>query len=246
MIENFLPILFFVIAFIYSSVGLGGASSYTAIMAIMGISYQIIPTTSLALNIAVTFFGTINYWWNGHGRLKLVGPFLITSIPVAYIAGSLNLNEFMFQVALLVTLILVAIRIYFFDTFTASFQLSKTRKWIFIFLLGAILGFIAGAIGIGGGIYLVPLIIIFGLGSEKEAAAAGATFICMNSLVGFAARFKAGAFDSDFILPLIGSVAIGGFLGSYYGSKKYDTNTIQKVMGGIIIVAIILLIRKIL
>ena len=124
--------------------------------------------------------------------------------------------------------------------------MSKTRKWIFIFLLGSILGFIAGAIGIGGGIYLVPLIIIFGLGSEKEAAAAGATFICMNSLVGFAARFKAGAFDPDFILPLIGCVAIGGFLGSYYGSKKYDTNTIQKVMGGIIIVAIILLIRKIL
>ena len=67
---------------------------------------------------------------HGHGRLKLGGPFLITSIPVAYIAGSLNLNEFMFQVALLVTLILVAIRIYFFDTFTVSFQLSKIRKWI--------------------------------------------------------------------------------------------------------------------
>ena len=171
--EYFLPILFFVIAFIYSSVGLGGASSYTAIMAIMGISYQIIPTTSLALNIVVTFFGTINYWRNGYGRLKLVGPFLITSIPMAYIAGSIDLNENIFQTILLLTLILVAVRIYFFDTFTFSFQLSQARKWIFIILLGSILGFIAGAIGIGGGIYLVPLIIMFGLGSEKEAAAAG-------------------------------------------------------------------------
>ena len=246
MIENFLPILFFAIAFIYSSVGLGGASSYTAIMAIMGISYQIIPTTSLALNIVVTFFGTINYWRNGHGQIKLVGPFLLASIPMAYMAGSLNLNEFIFQTALLITLILVAVRIYFFDTFTFSFQLSQTSKWIFIILLGSILGFIAGAIGIGGGIYLVPLIIIFGLGSEKEAAAAGATFICVNSLVGFIARFKSGNFDPDFILPLIGFVAVGGFLGSYYGSKKYNTKTIQKVMGGIIIIAIILLTRKIL
>ena len=102
------------------------------------------------------------------------------------------------------------------------------------------------AIGIAGGRSLVPLIIFFGLGSEKEAAAAGATFICVNSLVGFIARFKSGNFDPDFILPLIGFVAIGGFLGSYYGSKKYNTKTIQKVMGGIIIVAIILLTRKIL
>ena len=244
--EYFLPILFFVIAFIYSSVGLGGASSYTAIMAIMGISYQIIPTTSLALNIVVTFFGTINYWRNGHGQIKLVGPFLLASTPMAYMAGSLDLNEFIFQTILLITLILVVIRIYFFDTFTFSFQLSQARKWIFIILLGSILGFIAGAIGIGGGIYLLPLIIIFGLGSEKEAAAAAATFICVNSLVGFIARFKSGTFNSDFILPLIGFVAVGGFLGSYYGSKKYDAKKIQKIMGGIIIVAIILLTRKML
>lgn len=244
--EYFLPILFFVIAFIYSSVGLGGASSYTAIMAIMGISYQIIPTTSLALNIVVTFFGTINYWRNGYGQIKLVGPFLLASTPMAYMAGSLDLNEFIFQTILLITLILVVIRIYFFDTFTFSFQLSQARKWIFIILLGSILGFIAGAIGIGGGIYLLPLIIIFGLGSEKEAAAAATTFICVNSLVGFIARFKSGTFNSDFILPLIGFVAVGGFLGSYYGSKKYDTKKIQKIMGGIIIVAIILLTRKML
>ena len=101
MIENFLPIIFFVVAFIYSTVGLGGASSYTAIMAIIGINHQIIPTTSLALNITVTFFGMINYWRNGYGGLKLVGPFLITSIPMAYFAGLMDLNEDIFQHILL-------------------------------------------------------------------------------------------------------------------------------------------------
>ena len=246
MIENFLPIIFFVIAFIYSTVGLGGASAYTAIMAIMGVSHHIIPTTSLALNIAVTFFGMINYWRNGYGRLKLVGPFLITSIPMAYIAGSLDLNENIFQTVLLLSLILVAIRIYFVDSLSFSFQLSLTKKWILTILLGSTLGFTAGAVGIGGGIYLVPLIVMFGLGSEKEAAAAGTIFIFVNSLVGFAARFQSGAFDPNFILPLIGVVAIGGFLGSYFGSVKYDPKTIQKVMGIIIIIAIILLAQKIL
>ena len=115
MIENFLPIIFFVVAFIYSTVGLGGASSYTAIMAIIGINHQIIPTTSLALNITVTFFGMINYWGNGFGGLKLVGPFLITSIPMSYLAGSIQLPELVFQVILTVTLLLVVSRIYFFD-----------------------------------------------------------------------------------------------------------------------------------
>ena len=246
MIENFLPIIFFVIAFIYSTVGLGGASAYTAIMAIMGVSHHIIPTTSLALNIAVTFFGMINYWRNGYGRLKLVGPFLITSIPMAYIAGSLDLNENIFQTVLLLSLILVAIRFYFVDSLSFSIQLSLTKKWILTILLGSTLGFIAGAVGIGGGIYLVPLIVMFGLGSEKEAAAAGTIFIFVNSLVGFAARFQSGTFDPNFILPLIGVVAIGGFLGSYFGSVKYDPKTIQKVMGIIIIIAIILLAQKIL
>ena len=92
-------------------------------------------------------------------------------------------------------------------------QLTDTQKWIFILTIGAILGFIAGAVGIGGGIYLVPLIIMFGLGTEKEAAAAGAMFIWVNSLVGVIARAKIGYFDLQFILPLAIAVLIGGFVG---------------------------------
>ena len=242
--EYLLPILFLFVAFIYSSVGLGGGSSYTALMAILGVSYTIIPTTSLTLNLVVTFIGMVNFWRNGHGRLDLIGPFLITSIPMAYLAGSLDLPEFIFQIILISTLILVAMRIYVINGLTFSFQLSNGQKWAMIIGLGAVLGFIAGAVGIGGGIYLVPLIIMFGLGTAKEAAAAGAIFIWVNSLAGFIARVQAGTFDSDFIFPLIGAVVVGGFAGSYFGSVKFDAKTIQKVMGGIIIVAIIFLIQK--
>lgn len=244
--EYLLPLLFLLVAFIYSSVGLGGGSSYTALMAIFGISYQIIPTTSLTLNLIVTSIGVINFWRNGHGRMSLIVPFMVTSIPSAYLAGTLILSKDIFQLLLLMTLMLVVIRIYFLNNLKFSFQLSGVIKWVFILSLGAVLGFVAGTVGVGGGIYLVPLIIMFGLGSEKEAATAGALFIWVNSLAGIIARAQGGAFNPEFILPLSGAVIVGGFTGSYWGSFKFEAKTIQKVMGAIIIIAIIFLFRKIL
>jgi len=243
-VEYILPILFLLVAFIYSSIGLGGGSSYTAIMTIVGVNYTMIPITSLTLNLVVTFIGMVNFWKNGFGRLNLVAPFFITSIPFAYIAGSIELPEFMFQIILLSTLILIAVRIYIFNDLTISFQLSNAQKWMLSIILGATLGFIAGAVGIGGGIYLVPLIIMFGLGSAKEAAAAGALFIWINSLVGFIARYRPGVISSDFIFPLICAVLIGGFAGSYFGSVKFENKMVQKIMGIIIIAAIIFLIKE--
>ena len=218
MIDYLLPILFFFVALIYSSVGLGGGSSYTALMAIFGISYQIIPPTSLTLNLIVTFIGLINFWRNGHGRFGLIFPFLVTSIPMAYLAGTLELPKDIFQILLLITLFLVVVRIYFLNNLKFSFQLSGIKK----------------------------LIIMFGLGSEKEAATAGALFIWVNSLAGIIARAQGGAFNPEFILPLSGAVIVGGFTGSYWGSFKFEAKTIQKVMGAIIIIAIIFLFRKIL
>jgi hypothetical protein len=244
--DYLLPFLFLLIAFIYSSVGLGGGSSYTALMAIFGISYQIIPTTSLIMNLIVTFISMIHFWKNGHGRLNLIIPFLITSIPMTFVAGSLDVPEIFFKLFLLATLILVAVRIYIINDLKISIQLTDTQKWIFILTIGAILGFIAGAVGIGGGIYLVPLIIMFGLGTEKEAAAAGAMFIWVNSLVGVIARAKIGYFDLQFILPLAIAVLIGGFVGSYMGAIKFNPKTIQKIMGGVIIIAILFLIKGLL
>ena len=244
--DYLLPFLFLLIAFIYSSVGLGGGSSYTALMAIFGISYQIIPTTSLTLNLIVASIGMIHFWKNGHSRLNLIIPFLVTSIPMAYFAGTLELPERIFNIFLLITLIFVVIRIYLINDLKISIQLTGIQKWIFIFGLGGVLGFIAGAIGIGGGVYLVPLIIMFGLGTEQEAAASGAMFIWMNSLAGLIARAQTGTFDPQFILPLAIAVIIGGFGGSYLGAVKLEPKTIQKVMGGVIFIAIMFLIKDLL
>ena len=243
--EYFLPILFLFVSFLYSSVGLGGGSSYTAIMAIMGINYQLIPTTSLTLNLGVTFIGMINFWRAGYGRINLVAPFLITSIPMSYLAGSIQLPEMIFHIILIMTLLLVVLRIYFFDRLAFTYQLSNIEKWLLAIFLGSVLGFIAGAVGIGGGIYLVPLIIMFGLGSTKEASAAGSMFIWFNSFAGLIPRLQLGTFDMEFIIPLVIAVLVGGFAGSYFGSAKFESKFIQKIMGVVIILAVIFLIQRI-
>jgi len=245
-VEYLLPLLFFFVALIYSSIGLGGGSSYIALMTIVGISYQTIPATSLILNLVVTFIGMISFWYSGHGRFDLVVPLLIISIPMAYFGGLLTFSENIFQIILLTTLIIVAIRIYIFQHLRIRFKVSGTKKFIFIIVIGSVLGFIAGSVGIGGGIYLVPLIIMFGLGSEKEAAATGATFIWFNSLAGVIARLQSGTIDTDFILPLTGAVMVGGFTGSYLGAVRYNAKTIQNVMGFVVIIAIVVLSRDIL
>ena len=106
-------------------------------MAIFGISYQIIPTTSLTLNLIVTSIGVINFWRNGHGRMSLIVPFMVTSIPSAYLAGTLILSKDIFQLLLLMTLMVVVIRIYFLNNLKFSFQLSGVIKWVFYFKLGS-------------------------------------------------------------------------------------------------------------
>jgi len=242
--ELVLGILFFFISMLYSSVGLGGGSSYTALMSMFGVQYEFIPTTSLTLNLAVTSVAVLNFWRRRHVNVKLIFPFLLTSIPMSFGGGALHLSERMFIWLLLVTLVFVAIRIYIWNNLTLRVNISPTKSIILSLVLGALLGFVAGTVGIGGGIYLVPLIILFRLAQEKEAAAAGAVFIWMNSLAGIVSRTQQGFFSSEIIFPAIGTVLVGGFIGSYFGSARFSPRTIQKTLGVVILIAIIYLLRK--
>lgn len=240
-----LALLFFIVALAYSSVGLGGGSSYTALMAIFGVSFLVIPAISLILNLFVTSVGSFNFIRNKHARLRLILPFFISSIPMSYLGGSLKLQKEAFYWILLITLLLVVLRIYFFRAPAIKLKLNNTQQLIISLIAGALLGLIAGIVGIGGGIYLVPLIIILGLGSEKEAAACGAVFIWVNSLAGLAARLQEHTIDIADLAPLIIAVLIGGSLGSYMGSFKLAPATMQKLLGSIIIIAIFFLTKKI-
>jgi len=239
-----LSIIFFLVAFLYSSVGLGGGSSYTAILAIFNINYLAIPTITLTLNLFVTSVGNFNYIKNRHLRLRLFIPFLLASVPFSYLSGTLQLSKDTFWKILLICLVLVAIRIYFFKNSTFDLKVSRIQQFILSLVLGAILGTIAGVTGLGGGIFLVPFILIFGLGNVKEAAACGSAFIWVNSLSGILARIQYTAIDISY-LPVILSVIMGGMLGSHLGASYFKPRTMEKILGLIIIIAIALIARKI-
>jgi uncharacterized membrane protein YfcA len=239
-----LAFIFAVVAFFYASVGLGGGSSYTALLAIFGASAMTIPLVSLTLNILVTTFGSLVFLLHGHARLRLIVPFIISSIPMAYLGGMLHLPKRIFYVLLLISLCVAAARIYFPDT-SRPVHLDQRRKILLAIGSGAILGLIAGITGIGGGIYLVPLIILLGLGNAKEAAACGAFFIWVNSVSGLLARIQYNEVDLVPYLPLVIAVVLGGMAGTLMGAGRFKVRTMQQILGSILIVAILLLGKKI-
>ena len=242
----FVAFIFFFVAFAYSSVGLAGGSSYTALMAILGFSTLAIPIVSLTLNVLVSTIGAFNFIRYKHARASLILPFLATSMPMAYIGGALHIPKEIFYWLLLGSLVVIVARIYFWSDVSLTLNLTRRAKLSIALITGAILGLISGMLGIGGGVYLVPLIIILGLGSVKEAAACGAIFIWVNSLSGLVSRLQYNAIDLSEYIPLIIAVIIGGALGSFTGATKYSPKFMEKVLGVIIIIAIGFLIRKLL
>ncbi len=239
-----LAVLFFIVAFTYSSVGLGGGSSYTALMAIFSINTLAIPLISWALNLFVTSIGSYNFIRNKHGNIKLIVPFLISSRPMAYLGGSLKLPKEIFYWVLLMSLVFVAVRIYFWQNTTIKLNIGQKGKIIISLVAGSVLGLVAGIVGIGGGIYLVPLIIILGLGTEKEAATCGAIFIWLNSFSGLFSRLQHNSIDLTNYIPLIVAVLAGGTLGSFVGSFKFSPRVMEKILGSVILVAIFFLTKK--
>lgn len=234
------------VAFTYSSVGLGGGSSYTALMAIAGFSAMSIPMISLILNIIVSTVGSYNFIRHDHARLRIIAPFLVSSMPMAYIGGALQVAPRIFHWILFLSLLIVALRIFVFRTMSLRLELSGLQKIGISLLVGSLLGLVAGIAGIGGGIYLVPLIIILGIGSEKEAAACGTVFIWLNSCVGLLSRLQNNPINIMDYLPLIVAVAVGGALGSFLGARWFSARTLQRLLGAVVILAIIVLGKKLL
>jgi uncharacterized membrane protein YfcA len=242
----FIAALFFIVALLYSSVGLGGGSSYTALMVVMGFNAAVIPMVSLVLNLFVSSIGGYNFIRYKHARLELVAPFLLASIPMAYLGGALQLPKEVFYWVLLASLVVVALRIYFWRNTAFRLELGRAGKIYVSLLAGGILGLVAGIVGIGGGIYLVPLIIILGLGTEQQAAACGAIFVWLNSLAGLISRLQYNAIELSDYIPLIVAVVLGGALGSWLGASRLSRNAMEKILGIIVVVAIIMLSRTIL
>ncbi len=239
-----LAVLFFFVAFFYASVGLGGGSSYTALLAIFGAGAQTIPLISLTLNLVVTSVGGLIFFRHKHTRIRLIAPFLISSVPMAYVGGALHLPKEWFYWILLVSLVLAASRIYLPGK-RPVLSLGPGAKVFAALVAGAILGLVAGIVGIGGGVYLVPLIIILGLGTAKEAAACGAVFVWVNSLSGLIARIQYHPVSIRPYLILIAAVLVGGSMGSFMGASRFPQKRMQRILGSILVIAALSLAVKI-
>lgn len=234
-----LPLIFLVVALVYSAVGLGGGSTYVALLALTGIDHQQLPTISLSLNLVVTSVGIYNFRHHGHIRYGLIWPFLITSLPMAYLGGSLQLSRVTFLWLLFITLLFVAARIYLWREATFKLQLNDPGRLATMLVSGAALGFVAGTVGIGGGILLVPLLILLGMAGEREAAGAGVVFVWVNSAVGLISRYQRGTFDPVFIAPLVVAVIVGAGIGSYLGAARLRPRSVQLVLGVVIVMALV-------
>jgi uncharacterized protein len=246
--------LFFAISFVYSSVGFGGASSYTAILILAGISIFSVPPISLVLNIIVSCMAFLSYIKAQYFSPKLSLPFL-SSIPFAFYTGQMILPQKTLTIIFIITLFAASAALLTSKRATKNQQESETKRStnlnyikmaIIGIPIGALLGSVAGLIGIGGGIWLSPLLILTGLANPKQSAATASLFILTNSISGFAAQSISKPLDLYFLLPLACVVLAGGIIGSRLGAFRFDHDKIRMIIGAIVAVAAINLTIKLL
>jgi uncharacterized protein len=240
--------LFFGISFIYSSVGFGGGSSYIAILVLFGISLFAVPPIAQILNIIVAGIAMLSFAKANYLSLRFSLPFL-SSVPFAFLGGTIALPEqrlaLIFILALFAAsaaLLLSGIR----SKFQKSQENSKPkgsvlwdiRKIVLVGIpAGAILGVVAGLVGIGGGIWLSPLLILTGMADPKRAAATSSIFIVANSVTGFLGQSVSKPIDFAILAPLALVVLAGGLIGSRLGAFRFDHDKIRIIVGAIVAVA---------
>lgn len=229
-------VLLFIVAFFYSSVGHGGASGYIAVLSLLGVSTLLIKPSALLLNVFVAGISFYQYYRSGLFRWKLFYPFAILSVPMAYVGSFINLNGNLYKQLLGSCLILAVLRIV--GVFNRRIeQPARQLPVIAGVFIGAALGLFSGMIGIGGGIILSPLILLFNWGNLKESATVSALFIVVNSFAGLLGFWKQGiAFSPEFSMWL-GVAVGGGFWGSYWGSTRAGNFLLKHVLAAVLLLA---------
>ena len=223
-----------VVAFLYSSVGHAGASGYIAVMALFGLAASVIKPTALVLNILVAFLSTWQFWKAGHFSWKLFWPFAISSVPLAFLGGYLNLPTHLFKIVIGLVLLYSAVR--FLIQPKADEEPQAPGKPIAI-SVGAGLGFLSGLTGVGGGIFLTPLMIFMRWARTKTASAVSALFILVNSISGLAGNITSTKELPLFTLPLAISAVVGGSVGAYLGSRQFSPIAIKRLLGIVLTIA---------
>jgi len=228
-------ILLFMVAFLYSSVGHGGASGYLALMAFFSFAPEMMRPTALILNLFVSLTAFIQYYRNGHFRWKLFWPFAIASIPAAFVGGLIIMDAAWYKKILGMLLLFPVVRLG-----GIKFNSENTDKEQTLFaslLIGAIIGLFSGMIGIGGGIILSPVILLLHWANMKQTAAVSALFIFVNSLAGLAGIFTTGFEYKPEIVWMIVIAFSGGLAGSYLGAKKLNHLFLKILLAVVLLMA---------
>ena len=233
-----LSILFFVTAVLYSSVGFGGGSTYLALLLIWGVPYFIFPLIALSCNIIVVSGNCFNYIRAGNLNLKLLIPYLIGSIPLAFIGGSLPIEKIFFEILLF--LVIATAGILLLLNFRAYDDKEKSYRKVPIIisiLIGGVLGFISGVVGIGGGIFLSPILFLIRAGKPKHIVTTASLFILINSFSGIMGQITKNAVLNEisnyWYLLLI--VLVGGQLGNFLNLKIFPTRILVLVTAGLVL-----------
>lgn len=225
---------FFSVAFLYASVGHGGASGYLALMALLSFSPSVMKPTALLLNVMVSLIAFISFYKAKHFKATLLWPLIAGSIPFAFIGSIMPISDSTYKKLLGVVLLLSIVRLIWTK---ANQELKESPKWPILFLIGASIGLVSGMIGMGGGILLSPILLLMGWSTMKQTAAISAIFIFLNSIAGIIGQLKTGFDLSPQILSIIVFVLVGGSAGAYYGAGKLPAKSMKYVLAMVLVMA---------
>lgn len=242
MTEVLIALSLMLVGFLYSSVGHGGASGYIAVLTLFSISMAEYKPVVLLLNIIIASLAFIQYSRAGYFSWKLCWPFILTSIPAAYLGSSVSVQNNTYNIMLGIALIVPVLK--FAGWLPGSGEKKKLKEinipWALV--IGAGIGFLSGMLNIGGGIFLSPVVLLLGWAGMKQAAAVSAAFIVVNSIAGFLAiKGVKIDFEGPEILWMISAI-IGGIGGSYFGSHKFGNRVVSGILAVVLGIASIKLI----
>lgn len=231
------PLLLLLVAFLYASVGHGGASGYLALMALFGMAPDFMKPTALLLNLFVSSTAFIFFYRGGHFKWKLFWPFALASVPMAFLGGMIAVDGTLYKKILGVLLLVPVIRMLIQSN--KILGEVKERNFLIAILIGSCIGFLSGLIGIGGGILLSPILLILHWADQKQTAAVSALFIFVNSLSGLAGQFSSGLHIQVSMLSYVIIAFAGGAFGAWYGAMKFNQTILKYLLSTVLFIAAI-------